>query len=130
MKATNVFRLKDLITIRVLGEKTEEVILGAELQPDRFEYGIQVMAKNKKPSTVSIDMENYLEANDILDKLAVEVSEEEPEPDTDDVMMELEKIISFQSEAKKEKTEAKNYLNYDEEDDEDLDEKVVQQTLF
>ena len=127
--STNIFRLKDLITLRIIGEKTEVLIDGNDIQPDRFEYGIPVIPKSKKPSILTCDIDNYSEINSILDKLSNDVIENEVEEnDNDDVIFELEKIISGSKKESKQKTYETNY-DQTEEDDE-LDEKVVQQTLF
>ena len=133
MISTNVFRLKDLITLRVIGEKTQILIQGNDIQPDRFEYGIQVMSKTKKPMILTCDIDNYNEINSILDKLAIDsIESETQEEDNDDVIFELEKIISGSGKPQKAKVEESNkyYDEIDTETDDELDEKVVQQTLF
>jgi len=159
MIAENIFRLKDLINIRILGEKSEVVIPGGDLKPDRYENGIPYIPQSHKPAYLYYDKENYLEADKILAKLADSVTEgKESEEENDEVMYELEKIIS----ASRQKEEPEEeYIEEDDddsddfgsgekpledtdddlkkdsddlddeaEDDDDLDDKVVQQTLF
>ncbi|MCK5731521.1 MAG: hypothetical protein KAH13_00735, partial [Tenericutes bacterium] len=93
--STNVFRLKDLFTLRVLGELEKVVIPGVDILPDRFEYGIPVIAKSKKPMYLSCDIDNYEEINKILDDLYFKSDDKVVvKEDSNDVMFELEKIIS------------------------------------
>ena len=164
MLSTNVFRLKDFLTIRILGEKDEVIIPAGDLKPDRYEYGIPVISKSKKPKWLSYDLDNYAECNEILEKLASNIEEDEETSDeTDEVMYELEKIISG-SQSKTDDEDDDDEMDvpeeqddddyeYDEDDSEDeeleedeeepveedeepeeeeddLDETVVQQTLF
>jgi DNA gyrase/topoisomerase IV subunit A len=132
MICENIFRLKESLTIRILGEKEDLVIEAVDLKPDRYENGIPYISQKKKPAYLLYDKENGEELNAVLEKLADAVTEEVLEPETDDVMYELEKIISGNQ------TESNKFLVFedvadkkDEEEDEDeLDEQVVQQTLF
>ncbi len=158
MIAENIFRLKDLINIRILGEKSEVVIPGPELKPDRYENGIPYIPQSHKPLYLYYDKENYLEADKIMAKLADSVSEgKSEEEENDDVMYELEKIISgsikkdepeeefleeeeidefgsgekpLSDEDDDEDTFKDNSLEETEEEDDDLDDKIIQQTLF
>ncbi len=131
----NIFRLKDALTIRILGEIYTVVIPANELKPDRYEYGIPYIPQSKKPSILAIERENHIEFDEILNRLAESVVESVVEEDNDDVMYELERIISG-SKTKPEtveeiQTTLKSKSIYDKQDDEDeLDENVVQQTLF
>ncbi len=129
----NIFRLKDMICVRILAEKSEVVITGEDLKPDRYENGIPYIPQSHVPVYLSYDKENFEEANAILDKLAVEAVVSPPAEDNQDVMFELEKIISGnKSKTKKQVVPVKidEDSEDDDDDDDDLDEKVVQQTLF
>ena len=155
MISTNAFRLKEYLTIRILGDKEEFIIPADELKPDRYEYGIPVISQSKKPRYLSFDLNNYLECNEILEKLASNIEEDgDTSDENDSVMYELEKIISgskSQDETEEEtddfeeETDDEDYdEDYEDEeendiesnelepedDEDDLDEKVVQQTLF
>jgi len=131
--ADNVFRLKDQITFRILLEEGDFVLPGNELKPDKFEHGIPVLVKNQVPVSFHMDKDLPYEYTKMLDKLAPELDEEEIvteetiEENEDDVMFELEKILSIQAEEKKHhpKEELEN-----EEDEEDDDSNMIQQTLF
>ena len=130
--STNVFRLKELFTLRVLGELEAIVIPGMDIQPDRFEYGIPVIAKSKNPKYLSCDIDNYEEINKILDKLCIETDDKViVKEDNNDVMFELEKIISGSKpkiDIEGSNIDIKEIVEAEEDDE--LDEEVVQQTLF
>lgn len=128
----NIYRLKDYLTIRILGDKKDVVIPAADLKPDRYENGIPYIAQKKNPTYLTIDKDNVEEGNQILEKLADDVSEDTvSEPDNNDVLYELEKIISGTQDTDNSNSDFMEKEKPDEEDDEDeLDDKVVQQTLF
>lgn len=145
MVSVNVFRLKEIMTIRILSEKSEVVIPGLELKPDRYENGIPYIPQTHKPKYLTCEIDFYHQEIEILEKLAETVEEEEQSVDNDNVMYELEKIISGTlpeedaSDLEEETEPDSDSLDYDEEDEEDqdvdededeLDEDVVQQTLF
>lgn len=146
MIAENIFRLKDYVTLRLLGEKDDMVIPAGDLKPDRYENGIPYMAQKQKPMMLSYDKDNYKETNDILEKLDNSDEPIDDDDDHDDVMNELERIIKG-NKASKPKQNKKDIDDQDEEEEEeilldededdvddeeedDLDENVVQQTLF
>ncbi|MDZ4196512.1 MAG: DNA gyrase C-terminal beta-propeller domain-containing protein, partial [Candidatus Izemoplasmatales bacterium] len=129
--STNVFRLKDSITLRVLHEKSVLIIPGDELKPDKYEYGIPVSTKEQLPIRLLIEEKNSLQNYEILRKLAPmeERSSKEgttsshpllpPIEENDDTMMlELEKILH---------THQVTPSSVNEEDD---TEQIIQQTLF
>ncbi|XMB72553.1 DNA topoisomerase IV subunit A [Mycoplasmatota bacterium WC30] len=129
----NIFRLKEALTIRILGDNYSVVIPVNELKPDRYEYGIPYFPQSKKPAILSIERENHIEFDEILNGLAESVIESEVVEDNQDVMYELERIISGSKKQPETVNEIENTLksNFDDQDDEDdLDDKVVQQTLF
>jgi topoisomerase-4 subunit A len=132
MICENVFRLKESLTIRIIGEKEGLVIPASELKPDRYENGIPYISQKKKPLYLICDKENSLNNNDILEKLADSIIEETEETETDNVMYELEKIISGnQTESNKDLVfEVADSSKEDQDEEDDLDDKVVQQTLF
>ncbi len=132
MICENIFRLKDNLTIRIIGEKEGVVIPANDLKPDRYENGIPYISQKKNPTYLTYDRENCIEVNDILEKLANSKGEGQEEPETDNVMYELEKIMSGnQTESNKDLVfEEVEPSKENEEDTEDLDDQVVQQTLF
>ena len=132
MICENIFRLKDNLTIRIIGEKEGVVIPANDLKPDRYENGIPYISQKKNPTYLTYDRENCIEVNDILEKLANSKGEGQEEPETDNVMYELEKIMSGnQTESNKNLVfEEVEPSKENEEDTEDLDDQVVQQTLF
>ena len=115
--------MKEILTIRLLSEKSEVIIPGIDLKPDRFAFGIPYIPQSHKPNYLLCEIDNYSQAIQILKKLDDSKDEEEIIEDNDDVLYELEKIISG-SETKKSKID----IEQDEEDD--LDDQIVQQTLF
>ncbi|MDD3478213.1 MAG: DNA gyrase C-terminal beta-propeller domain-containing protein, partial [Candidatus Izemoplasmatales bacterium] len=133
----NVFRLKDDIIFRIFLKETAFVLPGSELKPDKYEHGVPVLEKEALPTNFLMDKNRPYESNRVLVKLAQsrqEVLEEAgaipEEPESDDVMLDLEKILStiepdlpLQKEKKIVVEEPK-----DEEDDDDA--VVIQQTLF
>ena len=162
MISENIFRLKEFLSIRIIGETAEVIVPAEELKPDRYEYGIPYIPQSKKPILLLVDKDNVQDADEILNKLAVSIEEEEDVvDDNQDVLYELEKIISSAQQVEEPETEEddedldsarrlldededeeeyeiedKNYStdyensNNDEDDEDDLDEAVVQQTLF
>ncbi|MBI9009283.1 MAG: DNA topoisomerase IV subunit A [Tenericutes bacterium] len=132
MICENIFRLKDSITLRILGEKEDLVIEANDLKPDRYENGIPYISQKKKPTYLLCDKDNFKETNAILEKLADSVTEEIEEPESDDVMYELEKIISGNKTMKVKEIviEEVEDTDMEEEEEDELDENVVQQTLF
>ncbi len=130
MISENIFRLKEFITIRILGEKSEVIIPAEELKPDRYENGIPYIPQTHKPMYLSYDKECYSDGNDLLIKLADNIEDDQNEVVNDDVMFELEKIISGNKDKPKKVIVEKFEDETNEDEDEDLDENVVQQTLF
>ncbi|MBN2540960.1 MAG: DNA topoisomerase IV subunit A [Bacilli bacterium] len=159
MVAENVFRLKEDLTIRILAEKSEVVISATDLKPDRYENGIPYIPQSHKPMVLTSEIDLYNDAIAVLEKLAESIDDDEPVPDNDDVMYELEKILSGNKPKKQPIPSDEDYEEEDEpededdtgddepddfedeeddfeeeesddEEDEDLDENVIQQTLF
>lgn len=153
MISENIFRLKEFLTIRIIGELAEVIVPAQDLKPDRYEYGIPYIPQSKKPIILLVDKDNFAEADEILNKLAVSVEdEEEITDDNQDVMYELERIISGANQVEEpvveeeeeiekddDSEEEDKYADYDDgeadeedtdDEDDDLDENVVQQTLF
>ncbi len=154
----NVFRLKEYIAIRIIAKKKELIIPGIELKPDRYENGIQYLKKSDKPEILMIDKDRYYEANEILFKLMdSDVEDEEEtieEPESDELMLGLEKIISGNDDEEepddldseepddeyededKDEDEDDDEDDFEEDDEEkdseedDLDDNMIQQTLF
>ncbi len=121
----NIFRLKEDLTLRILGQKEDLIIKAVDLKPDRYENGIPYISQKKKPYLLSYDLENVTDGIKLLNKLSSQLEPVDSEPkETDDVMFELEKIIS----GNKTSSHAK-YETVDDTDD-DLDDEVIQQTLF
>jgi topoisomerase IV subunit A len=130
--STNVFRLKDQLTFRLLCEKSVITIPGAELKPDKYEYGIPVAGKDIVPLRLVLEEATPMQNHALLRKLVPAASQEPledstesieanppiPDDDSDDTMLALEKILNShaQSEAE-EAAEAEA-------------EKLIQQTLF
>jgi len=151
MAAENVFRLKECITIRLMAKKQVLTIPGTELKPDRFENGIQYLKKSDQPFNLIIEIDNYEQNKQILINLIDQIEDEPEIIETDEVMNELERIISGTQYAESqeddeddtadddfeqndESEEDDDYDDFDneedDEDDEDLDDHIVQQTLF
>ena len=120
--ATNVFRLKDRITIRILNDNDDLVIDGPDLKHDRYEHGIPLLEKKTTPLRVMIDIEKPEEAHDMLYKLYEDTLagiEDDEDEEEDEVLHELEKIIS-----------STDNDDDEEEKDPDDDDQVIQETLF
>lgn len=126
--AENVFRLKDDITFRILLKGTDVVIPGGDLKPDKYEHGVPILEKEQRPLAFRMDKNVPYVTNLILSKLFKEptsVEEITPEEETkeevkqDDVMFDLEKILSSED----------NLFAFEEKEEEE-EETVVQQTLF
>ncbi len=113
----NIFRLKSFMTLHVIGKDKDVVIQGEELKADRYENGIPILEKEDLPEMLRIDIDRYDETNDVLINLADQIQEEEEV--SEDVLSELEKIISISKDDQEE-----------EEDDYDDDEEIIQQKLF
>ncbi len=144
MSAENIFRLKDCLTVRLLAKNSVLTIKGSELKPDRFENGIPYLEKAHQPLKVMIEINNYHENKNVLVDLIDVVETEEVEEDNE-VMNELAKIISGSNSEEivneEERTTKSRFYEEDDEieedkediedkEDEDLDDFVVQQTLF
>ena len=130
MSAENIFRLRDFLTIRLLAKSKVLVIPAKELKPDRFENGIAYFDKADNPLRIIIEIDNYHTNKQILLDLIDNVDLDEPE-ETDEMMNELEKIIS--SSNNEEESFPENHFSEEEpeeESEEDLDDNLVQQTLF
>jgi topoisomerase-4 subunit A len=143
MAVINVFRLKEFLTIRILGKKKTLVISGKDLQPDRYENGIPYLDKKDLVFNLMFEIDDYNLHKDVLLNLMDNLDVVEEEDETDMMMDELAKIISgskieqesMESEAEEteldEDDEKYEQDNLDDEDDEDeLDDHVIQQTLF
>jgi len=140
MACENVFRLKEVLTIRLLAKKRDLSFPAVEIQPDRYENGIPYLDKVDQPFRLMLEIDNYNLNKQILLSLidndeVVEVDE------SDEMMSELEKIISSTKVSEEddysddEIEEVERDYDDDAEDDEDeedddLDDNVVQQTLF
>jgi hypothetical protein len=133
MVSTNVFRLKDAITFRLLCEEKSMLIPGAELKPDKYEYGIPVLSKEDGPLRLTLDCLDEKAAHAMLSKLAP--NEDKPaepaehstaathasEEEEDDTLLALEKILSRHT---------GETPNDDDDDDDDGGDALIQQTLF
>lgn len=143
----NVFRLKEDITFRIILKDGELVIPGMELKPDKYEHGVPVLEREGCPIDFKMDKNQPYLINQTLMKLfkedvELEPGEEEEEPETEDVMLELEKILSSRENFRpsmreipdknlplKQKPILKD-MEEEEEEEEDDDSVIVQQTLF
>jgi topoisomerase-4 subunit A len=140
MAVINVFRLKEFLTIRILGKKKTLVISGKDLQPDRYENGIPYLDKKDLVFNLMFEIDDYNLHKDVLLNLMDNLDVVEEEDETDMMMDELAKIISgskieqesMESEAEEtELDEDDEKYEQDNLDDEDeLDDHVIQQTLF
>jgi len=137
MAAENIFRLKDCLTVRLLAKKGGITISGADLKADRFENGIQYLSKSSNPLAVLLEINNYHDNKNVLINLMNVIESEEVE-ETDEVMNDLAKIISSSNSSEEfidEKDDDIDSTNIDSdeestEEDENLDDYIVQQTLF
>lgn len=128
--SANLFRLKEHLALRILHEKGVLLMTGTDVPADKFENGIPLLDKDANPIRILFDELDRSAADEIVRKLAAERKKEVPErpvgeigksespapaePETEDLMDALEKILN---------------TNAADEDDPD-DEKVIQQTLF
>lgn len=138
--STNVFYLKNLVTLHIQCETEALLIKGDDLKPDRFEHGIPYLEKQQVPKGILLDENDTVLIEKMMKKLAQDKPETddeeeevtssidapvEPQSEDDDVvipdieednsvMWELEKILN---------------ANQDDESDDERDE-IVQQTLF
>jgi len=129
----NIFRLKEYIALRILGEKEDIVIPAVDLKPDRYENGIPYISQKKKPMYLTYDKDNIEETSKILEKLADSTVEDNEVSEDEDVMYELEKIISGSNnneDGELMDVDVPKYEDDDEDNEDELDENVVQQTLF
>ncbi|QWC00611.1 DNA topoisomerase IV subunit A [Mycoplasmatota bacterium] len=126
MDVENIFRLKENIAIRLTAKKNNICIEGQDLKSDRYENGIPYLKKSDHPQHLMIDKDRYGETHEILLELVDEV-DEKIEDDQDDVMSELEKIISI-SDDDQDDIEEKNLD--EEENNEDDEDDIIQQRLF
>jgi len=139
MACENVFRLKEVLTIRLLAKKRDLSFPAVEIQPDRYENGIPYLDKVDQPFRLMLEIDNYNLNKQILLSLidndeVVEVDE------SDEMMSELEKIISStkvseeddysDDEIEEVERDYDDDAEDDEDEDDDLDDNVVQQTLF
>lgn len=133
MAVENIFRLKDSLTVRLLAKKKDLTIPGIELKPDRYENGIPYLDKGDQPFNMMIEINDYHENKKVLIDL-IDVVEPQEIEETDEVMNELEKIISSSLDKEEELPFMKEEVSEEviEEDDEDDDdfEDIIQQTLF
>ncbi len=133
MAVENIFRLKDSLTVRLLAKKKDLTIPGIELKPDRYENGIPYLDKGDQPFNMMIEINDYHENKKVLIDL-IDVVEPQEIEETDEVMNELEKIISGSLDKEEELPFMKEEVSEEviEEDDEDDDdfEDIIQQTLF
>jgi topoisomerase-4 subunit A len=116
----NIFRLKAYLTLHLIAKNKDIIIDGEALKPDRYENGIPFFEKEDHPQIIRIDIDRYQEANAILLDLMDQTQDDEDE-DSDDVINELEKIIS---------TSQDLIDDEDEQEDDDLDDDIIQQRLF
>ncbi|MCF7923669.1 MAG: DNA topoisomerase IV subunit A [Candidatus Izimaplasma sp.] len=128
MNAENIFRLREYINIRLIGEEKTISIPGDDIKPDRYENGIPYFNKKDRPKLIMIDKHNYEETIEILSGL-IDQTEEQEDDNGEDVINELEKIISTsQSDDFEEENDFEN--NEEEEDEDDEDDDIIQQRLF
>lgn len=129
----NIFRLKSYLTIHLIGKSKDQFISGEAIQADRYENGIPLMKKSDFPEMLRIDIDRYQEAIkglfDLVEQVIIDDKEEETEQ-TEDVMNELEKIISGSSEDEVEDDSVSSGQDSDDEDDDLDDESIIQQRLF
>lgn len=131
--STNVFRLKDSLTFRLLCEDKTVLLPGAELKPDKYEYGIPVLTKEDLPQRITFDCAAEKDAHQALLKLAPSPAKTEAAPDeaqttqpsreedADDTLLALEKILNRHAEQDQ---------DADAEEDDDGGDSLIQQTLF
>lgn len=140
MESENIFRLKSYLTLHLIGKTKDIVIDGAELPSDKYENGIPLFKKSDHPEMIRIDIDRYQEAIDVLFDLAEQVEDndvkEEALNDSDDVMSELERIISSHSHIKEEESGEDEVDDIDDlgesidEEDDFEDDDMIQQRLF
>lgn len=133
MAVVNVFRLKEFLTIRLLGKKQSLVINGKDIQPDRYENGIPYLDKKDQVFNLMFEIDDYNLHKNILLNLADSIDVAEEEDETDMMMDELAKIISSSKIANEDfgpEIEIQEQEDYEEDDEDDLDDHVIQQTLF
>ncbi|MBU0997392.1 MAG: DNA topoisomerase IV subunit A [Firmicutes bacterium] len=135
----NVFRLKDYITFRIILKDGEFIIPGNDLKPDKYEHGVPILEKEDCPVDFKMDKNQPYLVNQSLMKLfkeevqTDELDESEEEVETEDVMLELEKILSSRADfvpQERPVLKAKLEIEEKEEEEEDDDSIIVQQTLF
>ena len=131
--STNIFRLKDVTTIRLLLAQEVLLIPGVDLKPDKYEYGIPYTEKNQVPERILLDQVLTEEHHQMLEKLMPEefvVSNQSNEEgvvsstideEDDTMMLELEKILLTNQQDLKKKQDL---------DEEEENEHLIQQTLF
>ncbi len=148
MNAENIFRMKEALTIRLIAKKKDLEVKGTEILPDRYENGIAYLEKQDQPTMLILEIDNYNIEKEILNSLVDNIEIDDSSED-DNVMNELEKIISssksedlvedveefdeIEETEEAEELEEDDYeekISDDDEDDDDLDENVIQQTLF
>jgi len=133
ISSQNVFHLKDYLTFRIVTAKSVLTIPASDLKPDKFEHGAPYLEKDVVPLELYCDEQHRDEIDRIMTKLARDrmAEPEQPdltpetlpapvEPESGNVMLELEKIIN---------THAAEVAE-DEEREAEEKEKIIQQTLF
>jgi len=128
----NIFRLKSYINVHLISKKKDVSIPGDALKPDKYENGIPLLEKEDHPEMIRIDINRYQEAINILLKIQDQSTEDEVD-DNDDLINELEKIISISQEDEVSLESSNPTKEDDDEDDdwdEDDDEDIIQQKLF
>lgn len=135
----NVFRLKDYITFRIFLKDGEFIIPGNDLKPDKYEHGVPILEKEDCPVDFKMDKNQPYLVNQSLMKLykedvqTDELEETEEDVEAEDVMLELEKILSSREgfvPQERPVLKAKVEIEEKEEEEEDDDSIIVQQTLF
>jgi len=130
----NIFRLKAFLTLHLIAKTKDIEIEGESLKADRYENGIPMFDKKDQPQILQVDIDRYDEAKLVLYDLADQV-EDDQEEETDDVMNELEKIISSSSQNQKSNDQVLDQdlvpdEKEDEEDEEEDEDDIIQQRLF
>ncbi|MDD3129440.1 MAG: DNA topoisomerase IV subunit A [Candidatus Izemoplasmatales bacterium] len=136
MSTENIFRLKEALTVRILSKKQALSIPAIDLKPDRYENGIPYLSKSDHPFNLILEINNYHDSKKILIDLIDIVEQEEPQ-EVDEMMNDLEKIISG-SKIKtldadddfEEDEDIEETINQEEDEEDELDDSLVQQTLF
>ncbi len=125
VEVENIFRMKENLRVRFLAKKNALTIEGKDLMPDKYENGIPILDRSDLPFGLVIEIDNYHDSKEILMSLyeKIDLEEIDDSQETDEVMNELEKIISNSKDLEVDEVD-------DESKDDDLDDDIIQQTLF